>query len=421
MRANNVNTSGAAEQGKTEARPIAAMAAIAMAAACLLFGYEFIRTASTVLFQDAYGTKHLPLMMALMPPAVLLALYGYGFLLSRFGPARALLFTSGAAAALLIACYFAIVAGLAPATGVLYIVREAYIVVVLEQYWSLINSTLTHARAKRLNGPITGIASLGSILGADILSRYAEPWGTECFVLLTAASLVPAGIFSWLAYRLAGEPVPAPEEAGGRQGHLALRLFRQSRYLVWLAVLIALTQVMSTMLELRFYGLAEEAYPAKDARAAYLGGFWRNLNILAGGLQFVGAPLLLHALPLRVTHALIPLIHLGTCLALLLHPTLGTGALAYMTFKGLDYSLFRAGKEILYIPLSFDMRYRAKEVIDAFVYRFSKGVMGGLTEGAGLLLALPGQAYPAVAMVAAVVWLPLVLRLTKQSPSGKQA
>jgi len=44
-----------------------------------------------------------------------------------------------------------------------------------------------------------------------------------------------------------------------------------------------------------------------------------------------------------------------------------------------------------------------------------------LTEGAGLLLALPGQAYPAVAMVAAVVWLPLVLRLTKQSPSGKQA
>ena len=116
----------------------------------------------------------------------------------------------------------------------------------------------------------------------------------------------------------------------------------------------------------------------------------------------MGAPLLLHALPLRVTHALIPLIHLGTCLALLLHPTLGTGALAYMTFKGLDYSLFRAGKEILYIPLSFDMRYRAKEVIDAFVYRFSKGVMGGLTEGAGLLLALPGQAYPAVAMVAAV-------------------
>jgi len=41
--------------------------------------------------------------------------------------------------------------------------------------------------------------------------------------------------------------------------------------------------------------------------------------------------------------------------------------------KPIDYSLFRAAKKILYIPFSFDVRYRAKEVIDVFGYRFGKG------------------------------------------------
>ena len=46
--------------------------------------------------------------------------------------------------------------------------------------------------------------------------------------------------------------------------------------------------------------------------------------------------------------------------------------LAFALFKTIDYSTFRAAKEILYIPLSFDARYRAKEVIDVFGYRFGK-------------------------------------------------
>ena len=44
-----------------------------------------------------------------------------------------------------------------------------------------------------------------------------------------------------------------------------------------------------------------------------------------------------------------------------------------VAFKCIDYSLFRAAKELLYIPLSYDAKYRTKGIIDVFAYRFGKG------------------------------------------------
>ncbi|HPT99322.1 MAG TPA: Npt1/Npt2 family nucleotide transporter, partial [Armatimonadota bacterium] len=203
-------------------------------------------------------------------------------------------------------------------------------------------------------------------------------------------------------------------------GHLALRLFARSRYLLLLAALIALTQVVSTALDLRFSGLVEEAFPVKDERTAYLGGFYGTLNAVAALLQFVVAPVALRWLPLPMIHLGIPLVHLVTSLLLLASPSLHTGAAAYLLFKGLDYSLFRAGKEILYIPLTFDVRYRAKEVIDAFVYRFSKGALGMLLTGVNAAIgSIPAAVFPAVAALASLIWIPVVFRLTRQ-PEGKR-
>ena len=105
--------------------------------------------------------------------------------------------------------------------------------------------------------------------------------------------------------------------------------------------------------------------------------------------------------PLRAVHMAIPALHLTACAALMARPTLAVGALAFGLFKALDYSLFRAAKEMLYIPLSFDSRYRAKSVIDAFGYRLSKG-------------ALPGGLYAVGALAASVGWILLARGATRE-------
>lgn len=396
------------------------MIAIAGAASFLLCGYEFIRAVSTSLFIEAYGARNLPWVMATVPPGLYLVIYIYGRFLSGFGANRALAATSLLSAGLIAGAYVLLVTGHSFASAMIYVFREAYIVLVIEQYWSFVNSTLTPKQARSFNGPFCGIASLGSIAGGSLVKYLAEPLGSEVLLLLAAASLIPAAACSVIAYKLAGEPQPSEMEIGGQLGHTGIRTLFESRYLVFILLLILTTQVVSTVLDLRFNGLVEESILDTDARTAFYGGFYGQwLGISAALLQFVGAPILLRWIPLRYIHLGIPLIHFFACGILMIAPSLGTGAAAFLFFKAFDYSIFRAAKEVFYIPLSFDARYRAKQVIDSLGYRTAKGGCALAIALIGLAVtmwsgAIPGIAYAITAMIMAVIWSGIVSDLVTQ-------
>jgi AAA family ATP:ADP antiporter len=386
---------------------------MAVAALFLLCGYEFIRSTSQSLFIGAYGARRLPIVMAMAPVFTLLIVYGYGRLLSRSGPRRALLLTCLLSAAVILGCQAAIQAGLRSATGVLYVFREAYIVLLIEQIWSFLNSTLPTAEGRKLNGPVCGIASLGAIAGGLLVHGFAVQLGSANLLMGAALSLIPTALAALLAYRIGGEPAPLPEEAGGRHGHLGLRLLAHSATLRRLAILIALTQVVAAVLDLQLSRQVELTITLTDERTRWFGGFYANLNVWSAAFQFVLAPLLLHYASLRLVHAAIPLVHVSTCLLALARPSLATAGAAYLAFKTLDYSLFRAAKELIYVPLSFDARYRAKEIIDAFVYRLAKGGASGALAVVGSTVLVPLAGYPLIALVALAGWLPLAFLVTR--------
>ncbi|MDD2773996.1 MAG: Npt1/Npt2 family nucleotide transporter [Elusimicrobiales bacterium] len=223
---------------------------------------------------------------------------------------------------------------------------------------------------------------------------------------------MPAGLLIWAAYRLAGEPRPAPGEAGGKQGHLHLRLLRENRALLFLLGAIFLSQVVATALNLKLYQLLEATVPGKDARSVYLGGFWMYVNGGVALLQFVLTPALLRFLPFAAVMLLIPALHLANSAFLLATPTLFVSAFALGAFKSMDYSLFRAAKELIYIPLSWDARYRAKQVVDSFTYRFSKGATA-LSLSAWQSIAQTAPPYAAIAACAAGAWLALSVPLAR--------
>ncbi|HEY3323807.1 MAG TPA: hypothetical protein VGP72_25370 [Planctomycetota bacterium] len=403
-----------------QTRPTLAAAAIAFAAAFLLCGYELVRSAASTLFMEAYGKDALPIVMAIMPAGVLLMLYGYGRLLSWLGPRRTLLTSSLISGAAILCCYTGIRAGWRPAAGILYVVREAYIVLLVEQYWSFLDSTLGHDRAKTLNGPICGMGSMGAILGASAVQHYATILGTQTMLVFGAAAVIPAALCSDFAYRCAVEDSPTTDAAPKHppsSGYLGLRLFREHRLLLILLLIIVATQAISTALDLNFNSLLADKIAGLDERTSYQGAFWRDVNICSALAQFAVAPLVLRHLPLRLVHIVIPLVHTAACANLLLHPSLESAALAFLLFKVLDYSIFRSAKEILYIPFSFDVRYRAKEVIDVLGYRGSKGAISlaiAALKNAPVLLSK--GLYAGIAAGAALVWLVLAVPLTRRAP-----
>jgi AAA family ATP:ADP antiporter len=382
-----------------------AAATIGAAAAFALCGYELVRSTSNTLFVDAYTADNLPMVMAAVPLGVVAIIFGYTRMLTLLGPRRTLLATTLLSGAALLACYLAIRAQSKAATAVLYVLREAYIVILIEQYWSFLNSTLGHAGAKKYYGPICGLGSIGAILGAKLVGELSVPLGSASLLAIAAGLVIPAAAFSDWAYRRCGEPAPLREEAEKSHGGLGLGLFRQHRVLVLLFLIVVATQMVSTGLDLHFNTLLKEQIPQSDARNAYSGNFFANVNIASALCQFVLAPLLLRFVAIGWIHLAIPLIHIFSCGYLFVSPTLGVAGMAFMLFKTLDYSVFRSAKEMLYIPLSFDARYRAKEWIDVFGYRFGKG---GTSLAIVLLktrMVIAPVAYTVLAIGAAASWL----------------
>ena len=55
-------------------------------------------------------------------------------------------------------------------------------------------------------------------------------------------------------------------------------------------------------------------------------------------------------------------------------PTFAIVSASYVIIKTLDYSIFSVAREMLYIPMKTDEKFRAKAIIDVFVYRTAKAV-----------------------------------------------
>jgi AAA family ATP:ADP antiporter len=407
------------EQDRSAPGLVPAMVCISLSAACLVGGYEFARSTVASLFIEAFGTGPMPYAMTMVPVLMVVLIYSYGRILTRLGSLWTLQVSLGFSAAAFGAAYLALRTGSKPAVAAIYVFTEAYIVILVEQFWSFINSTLDQSRAKAFNGPILGGASVGPVLAGLALNRFAAVLGSEQFVLLAGLALLPAAVLAYAAYRLAGEPQPSAAERGVGPGPLRLRLILDHKVLLFIAGVVALSQFFAAATNLRLYELLEAAMPNKDARSAYLGSFWAMVNGLAFLMQFVATPLVLRRLPLAAILIGIPLVHTCTAGLMLAHPSLTVAAAALLIFKGIDYSVFRASKELLYIPLPFDARYRAKQVVDAFNYRFSKGAAaGGISLAKSLLGTLPGWAYPAISLAAAGAWVAAAVPLARKAQEG---
>jgi len=397
-----------------------------LSAMFLFCGYEFIRSPAESIFIDQYGAGAKPYAIACVPFMMAAMIYGYGLLLSRVGAKKAMVTSMLASSVFLFLAWLLLGVAGRWLSFLLLVFKESYVVIISEQYWSFINSVLKDEEGRVFNGPVAGLGALGSLLGGWFLGRFALSLGTEPFVGFAALIILPAAALFWIGYNNAGEPKPAADEAGGKKGHLHLSILSENRTVLFIAFIIFSAQVVATALDFRFTQLVQDFVPLMDSRTAYLGRFWMNVNIFSFSMQFLAAPLLLRYVPRRGILTAIPAVHIVTCLLLFLYPSLGLASAAFLLFKGLDYSIFRASKETLYIPFSYDTRYRAKQVADAFTYRFAKGLTATWISGLKTMGSIAPGFYPALGMVFSAAWFAMSFPLTAKRPlpggsAGKDA
>jgi len=347
---------------------------MATSASMVLMGYEFLRSTSNSLFKSVYGAEGLPLVMALLPVALIPTLAGYNRLLVRMGAKNTLLSCLVGSGVGIFLCYLGIRAGMGWATGALCLIRDVYVVLLIEQHWSFINSILKQGEAKRFNGLVMTIASVGGIAGGALLHLLAERLGTLSLVLAPALLVVPSLWIVGTCYRRCGHEIGEPmvREHHGSLWKAMQQLFRTNAVLPALFLMVILSQAYSTMIDLGFQGCLLQAYPDIDRQSSVSGLFYSLSNGLSLVLQLLVTPWLLTRFSPTRIHLYIPALHIGLIAWCVFMPGIWSLGTALLVYKGVDYSLFRGAKEVLYVPLSFAVRYQAKECIDILGYRGSK-------------------------------------------------
>ena len=110
---------------------------------------------------------------------------------------------------------------------------------------------------------------------------------------------------------------------------------------------------------------------------------------------------------------LIPSVLLGCVIGAAVLPRMITVAVVKVASKAFDYSIFRAAKEIFYIPLSHTEKTQGKAFVDMMTYRVSKGLVSLLLLFLG---AISTGAIWLFTMVGLVAWLVCVVWLVRLSP-----
>ena len=256
--------------------------------------------------------------------------------------------------------------------------KDTYILLMFQQLWSVIHSTIPKHRAKYLYGMIYGIGGLGSVLGSCIPGFWAHKVGSENLLYF---SLVIYGCFA-LFYKLALDVRAILEKQSGLEPiHIkkdsvggGFELIKNSKTLQFILLIVIFMQLSTTFVEFQFNMHLQKHLTDTDYRTEYLAKLFGLIHFFNIFLQFFGAYLLIKFLGLKRSHIFIPVIFMFNTLTFIFFPVFQFITLSFSTIKACDYSVFTILKEMLYLPLKTEEKFKAKAVIDVFAFRSSKAL-----------------------------------------------
>ena len=348
----------------------------------VMLSYAFARPAAESMFFEAYGADALPRAWIL----VALGAAAWVLVYNRFSTRVDLVVLYGGVCLLALVVMAGLIlawkAGL-PGTGyALYVWKDIYVVVLVEIFYSFTNSVFPIRRARWFYGLFGLFGAVGGVVGNLAVGPLAERVGSADSLWATAPVLLFSFVVAAVLARRAGLQ-PQGSERPPKLGD-GLKVVRRSSYLWLVLLLVGTVQVVITLVDFQWGGIVEASFPDMDERTAVIGKVYAAVN--AGtilGHAAVGPVLRLLTIPR--TLLAVPLMLACALAGFVVNPVLGAMAAAKVASKVFDYTIFRAAKEMLYIPLSYAERTAGKALVDMATYRVAKG-------GASLVLLVLGLA-----------------------------
>jgi AAA family ATP:ADP antiporter len=266
---------------------------------------------------------------------------------------------------------------------VFFIWTSIYNLFVISLFWQLNVDLFGPEQGKRLFGFIAAGASLGAVSGSTItatLARFASP----TVLLIGSAVLLEVAVFS--AGRLGKlSPVLHSQPHADRGGQVDERVIGggvlagiinavRSPYLANVSLFMLLFTITSTILYFAQAAVVRDSFANRADQTAFFATIDLCVNslTLATQLFFTGRIVAWLGVPLAL--GLLPALTMAGFTALALTPGLATIAIFQVMRRASDYAVARPTREVLFTVVAREDRFKAKGLIDMFVYRLGDQV-----------------------------------------------
>ena len=293
-----------------------------------------------------------------------------------------------------------------------YVWVSVYNLFVISVFWSFMSEIFSSDQARRLFAFIAAGGTTGGIVGPALTSSLVTILGPEN-LLLISASLLGVALFS--IHRLhdwhennqaaiqnkADRPVTPLAQRAKDSGILAgVKLVMTSPYLLGICLMMLLYSTLQTFLYFQQLTIVNVSFTDPGQRTAIFGLIELLTNGLTLFVQFTITRKIIKVFGMAASLALIPFLLCFGFIALWLVPALEVIMAVQVIRRAGNYAITRPLREMLYVVLSKEEKYKAKNFIDTAIYRggdmASSWVYSGLSIGLGFSL-------PAIALIAVPV------------------
>jgi AAA family ATP:ADP antiporter len=249
------------------------------------------------------------------------------------------------------------------AVFVLYVWTGLVATLVVPTFWLTVERATVVTNAKRSFAAIAAGGGLGALLGSALAAVLGRLVPTQQLVALAAVVLGVAALLAlWLAPRaLADTGLPK------RPTIRTASTLRSQRYVRLLLLLGMVAMIALTLGDLMFKRVVATA-AAGDLTTAF-GAIYTLVNLLSLAIQLFVTSRLLERLGVGGALTVLPIVVLASTLGFLV----GGAVIAVFALRvgdgALRHSVHRVASEILFMPLSSELRDATKPVIDVIAQR----------------------------------------------------
>lgn len=293
---------------------------------------------------------------------------------------------------------------------------------IVSVFWSFMADLYSDGQAKRLFGFVAAGGTAGALTGPALTAVLAVPLGTHNLLLLSAACLGWAVVcihrlIAWHEDAGSGPGSTTGGNPGGRsfagkEGGLGggawagIRLAARSPYLLGICLLILLYTTLSTFLYFQQATIIEENFADPAKRTTVFAAIDFSANALTIVFQVFLTSRIVNALGMGWTLALIPLLLGGGFLLLGLAPMLSVLIVVQVLRRAGNYAIMKPAREMLFVVLDEEEKYKAKNVIDTVIYRSGDVVSAWAYTGLQAIgLGLSAIAFIAVPVAGIWAWI----------------